>query len=33
MNQLNLNDIILKDFIDRIFDKYDTDRSGSLDTQ
>jgi hypothetical protein len=33
MNQLNLNDIILKDFIDRIFDKYDTDRSGSLDKQ
>jgi hypothetical protein len=31
MNQLNFNDIILKSFIDKIFDKYDTDRNGTLD--
>jgi hypothetical protein len=31
MNQLNFNDIILKSFIDEIFDKYDTDRNGTLD--
>lgn len=29
--QLNLQDQMLKAYIDRIFDKYDTDRSGTLD--
>jgi hypothetical protein len=29
--QLNLQDQMLKAYIDRIFDKYDTDKSGTLD--
>lgn len=28
---LNLQDQMLKSYIDQIFDKYDTDRSGTLD--
>jgi hypothetical protein len=29
----NLNDEILKTYIDKVFDKYDTDKSGALDSQ
>ena len=29
----NLQDQMLKNYIDQIFDKYDTDRSGTLDEQ
>ncbi len=29
----NLNDEILKAFIDKTFDKYDVDKSGALDAQ
>jgi hypothetical protein len=31
MNQNSLQDQMLKTYIDKIFDKYDTDRSGNLD--
>lgn len=31
MEQLNFNDIILKNFIDQVFDKYDVDKNGRLD--
>jgi hypothetical protein len=29
----NFNDEILKTYIDKVFDKYDTDNSGGLDPQ
>lgn len=31
--QLNLQDAMLKSYIDKIFDKYDTDKSGTLDEE
>lgn len=31
MNGMTLQDQMLKSYIDQIFDKYDTDRSGTLD--
>lgn len=31
MNQVNLQNQMLKAYIDKIFDKYDTDNSGTLD--
>ena len=33
MNGLNLQDQMLKSYIDNIFDKYDTDHSGTLDEE
>ena len=33
MNGVNLQDQMLKSYIDSIFDKYDTDRSGTLDEE
>jgi hypothetical protein len=31
MNSVNLQDQMLQAYIDKIFDKYDTDHSGTLD--
>ena len=33
MNGVNLQDQMLKSYIDNIFDKYDTDKSGTLDEE
>ena len=33
MNGGNIQDQMLKAYIDQIFDKYDTDKSGTLDEQ